>query len=327
MPKQFHNLTEASTMIQATAARLEGIPDLAAPMVVANTAHVAEVERQLTEIGMAPQLIVAEPQGRNTAPAVALAALLVDPDDVLVVLPADHVVEDRDAFIDALGVAIDHARSGALVTFGIVPAYPATGYGYIRAAGEGRVEPVVEFVEKPDLMTAERYVASGLFRWNSGMFVFPVGLLIQEMEVHCPSVLEGVRRALDTAQRDGSVLRPGDDFSHVPSISIDHALMEHTDRAVVVALDAGWTDVGSWDALWELESGDDERNVVIGDALLHDVAGSLVRAESRTVAVIGLSDIVVIETDDAVLVAHMSRVQEVKSIVERLRAEGRTELT
>jgi mannose-1-phosphate guanylyltransferase/mannose-6-phosphate isomerase len=272
-------------------------------------------------------MVIAEPEGRNTAPAVALAALTADADDTLVVFPADHVVEDRAAFVETLEVAIEHARRGHLVTFGIVPSHPATGYGYIRASGDGQVEDVEEFVEKPDSATAERYVASGLYRWNSGMFVFPVALLLDEMEEHCPEVLAGVRQALADAHRDEVFVYPGKAFAQVPSISIDHALMEHTERAAVVALDAGWTDVGSWDALWDLEEKDSDMNVLGGDVLVHDTSGSLIRAESRTVAVVGLSDVAVIETEDAVLVARMSRVQDVKEIVEKLRDEGRNDLT
>jgi mannose-1-phosphate guanylyltransferase/mannose-6-phosphate isomerase len=326
-PKQFHKLGGDRTMIQATVQRLDGLAGFSGPLVVASISHVDEIRRQLQEVDREPSLVIGEPEGRNTAAAIAVAALSVDPDDVLVVLPADHVIDDVEAFHQALEVAIGAAASDRLVTFGVVPTRPATGYGYIRASGSGRIETVEEFVEKPDLETARRYVASDGYRWNSGMFVFPVAALIEEMERFCPAILDGVRHALGASEVIDGVVLLSDDFSAVTAVSIDHAVMEHTDRATVVSLDAGWNDVGSWDALWEIGRKDSRANVVEGDAVLHDVTGSYVRAENRTVAVIGLSDVVVVETEDAVLVAPRERAEEVKALVDGLGESGRPHLT
>lgn len=326
-PKQFHRFSGDSTMIQATARRLDGLAGASAPVVVASTIHVDEIRRQLVEVDHAPRLIIGEPEGRNTAAAVALAAASVEGDDVLIVLPADHIITDVAAFRSALDVAVEAADTGRLVTFGIIPTRPATGYGYIRASGSGTVETVEEFVEKPDLATARRYVASGAYRWNSGMFVFPVAALIGEMERFCPDILDAVRELIAASPVEDGVMRLIDEFSQVRSLSIDHAVMEHTDRATVVALDAGWTDVGSWDAIWEIGSKDPDGNVVEGDVVLKDVTGSYIRGETRSVAVIGMTDVVVVETEDAVLVAPRDRVEEVKALVDDLASGGRPHLT
>lgn len=326
-PKQLKRVVGDVTMIQATVRRLDGVADIEPPIVVAGEAHVTEIRSQLTTSGRQPRLTFAEPVGRNTAPAVALAAGACSPEDLMVVLPSDHVITDEPAFRSALELALAAAGTGRLVTFGVVPTRPATGYGYIRASGPGAVESVVEFVEKPDSETAERYVASGAYLWNSGMFVFPVGLLLDEMHRFCPDVIEAVRSAVETGTEEGGVVRPSECFADVRSVSIDNAVMEHTDRATVVGLDAGWTDVGSWDAVWEVETKDTDGNVIEGDAVTHEVIDSLVRAESRAVAVIGLSGVVVVETEDAVLVVSKDRSQDVKAIVERLNAEGRSDLT
>ncbi len=314
-------------MIQATVRRLDGLPAVSAPLVVASAAHIEEIRRQLVDVDHPPRLIIGEPEGRNTAAAVAVAALSVDPADTLIVLPADHVITDVAAFRAALDVAVDAARTGRLVTFGIIPTRPATGYGYIRASGTGTVETVEEFVEKPDLDTARRYVASGAYRWNSGMFVFPVAALIDEMKRFCPDILDDVREVIEASPPEDGIVRLIDDFARVRSLSIDHAVMEHTDRATVVALHAGWTDVGSWDAIWEIGSKDPDGNVVVGDVVLKDVTGSYIRGETRNVAVIGMSDVVVVETEDAVLVAPRDRVEEVKALVDDLASGGRPHLT
>ena len=318
-PKQLQPLIGTRTMIQSTAVRMTGL-DAEPPFVVCGAGHVEEIVAQLADVDHRPQLVLAEPVGRNTAPAVALAALAAPPEAVLVVLPSDHVVRDQEAFRVAVGQAVEAARTGRLVTFGIVPDRPETGYGYIEVASDagGPVLTVESFVEKPDLETASRFVAGGRHVWNSGMFAFTAASAIAAFERHAPAILDLVRAALDEGRREDGIIAPGDRFGEVPSISFDHAVMENTDRAVVVPLSAGWSDVGSWDALWEVGTSDGDGNVVRGDAILLDVHRSLVRADSRTVAVVGVDDIVVVETEDAVLVVAKSRSQDVKTVFERL---------
>jgi mannose-1-phosphate guanylyltransferase/mannose-6-phosphate isomerase len=310
-------------MIQATAARVQGLAELAAPVVVCGEQHGDAVRSQLAEIGIDPHVIIREPVGRNTAPAVLLAALATQPDDILLVLPADHVVVEVEAFRSAVDRAREAAESGALVTFGVVPSRPETGYGYIRATGDGDIRPVEAFVEKPDLETARRYAADGRYLWNSGMFAFRSDVVIEEIQRFAPRVYKAVTNSVGGTVEGGDVT-PGEEFDLSPSISFDHAVMERTDRAVVIPLDVGWSDVGSWATLWEIEDKDDNENVVRGDAVVHDVHRSYVRADGRLVAVIGLDDVVVVDTGDAVLVAARDRVQDVKAIVEHL--AGRPEL-
>lgn len=310
-------------MIQATAERVRGLADLGDPVVVCGEQHGDAIRSQLAEIGIHPQVVIREPVGRNTAPAVLLAALAAEPDDILLVLPADHVVVDVEAFRAVVDQARDVANRGALVTFGVVPTRPETGYGYIRTTRDGVDRPVQAFVEKPDLETAKRYVADGLHLWNSGMFAFRANVVIEEIHRFAPRVHAAVLASLEGTVESGDV-RPGAAFDQSPSISFDHAVMERTDRAVVVALDVGWSDVGSWATLWDIEDKDAGNNVVRGDAVVLDVHGSYVRADGRLVAVIGLDDVVVVDTGDAVLVAARDRVQDVKAIVEHL--AGRPEL-
>jgi mannose-1-phosphate guanylyltransferase/mannose-6-phosphate isomerase len=322
-PKQLQRMLGDSTMIQATAERVAGIPDLGDPVVVCGEQHGDAIRAQLAEIGISPRVIIREPVGRNTAPAVLLAALACEPDDVLLVLPADHVVIDVDRFRSVIEVARRTAADGALVTFGVVPTRAETGYGYIRTTGDGEVRPVDAFVEKPDLESARRYVADGRHFWNSGMFVFRADVVIHEIERYAPLVYSVVSQSVGGTVGGGDV-RPAAVFDQSPSISFDHAVMERTDRAVVIGLDVGWSDVGSWATLWEIEEKDGNGNVVRGDAVVHDVHGSYVRSDGRLVAVIGLDDLVVVDTGDAVLVAARDRVQDVKAIVEHL--AGRPEL-
>jgi mannose-1-phosphate guanylyltransferase/mannose-6-phosphate isomerase len=311
-------------MIQATAERLEGMASVAAPVVVCGERHVEAISEQLAEIADPPRVLVAEPVGRNTAPAIALAAELVEPDSVLLVLPADHVVADVAAFRDTVQAVLPAVQAGSLVTFGVVPTSAETGYGYIRMGrGSGPVRPVKAFVEKPRREVAEAYVSSGEYVWNSGMFAFRADAVLEELERYEPDILVPVRAALEGRERSG-VVRPGMEFAHAPSISFDYAVMERTDQAVVAPLDAGWSDVGSWATLWELDEKDDAGNVIKGDAVVVDAVRSYVRADSRLVAVVGLADVVVVDTGDAVLVAARDRVQDVKEVVERLR--GRSEI-
>jgi mannose-1-phosphate guanylyltransferase/mannose-6-phosphate isomerase len=294
-------------------------------VVVCGARHVHPILRQLADVGVFPRLMVSEPVGRNTAPAVALAASLVDPDEMLLVLPADHVVTDVQEFRQVVATAIEPVAAGALVTFGITPRSPETGYGYIEV-GEitGGVHPVASFVEKPDRATAERYLASGRYLWNSGMFAFRAGVVLDQLRLHAPAVMDAVAAALAEVTSPGEVVVPGPTFDHAPSISLDHAVMERTDRAVVIPFAGGWSDVGSWSTLWELDAKDEHGNVVRGDAVVLDVNRSYVRADGRLVVVIGLDDVVVVDTGDAVLVARRDRVQDVRAVVERL--AGRPEV-
>ena len=330
-PKQLLRLVAERTMLQETVARTEGLPGLAPPIVVCNENHRFMVAEQLRELGTAPQAIVLEPQGRNTAPAAAIAALLVsggaDADPVLLVLPADHVITDVPAFQAAVAVGRVAAESGSLVTFGVVPDRAETGYGYIRrGAGPGPAFSVAKFVEKPDSATARGYVESGEYYWNSGMFMFRASAYLAELGRYAPAMLAACRAALAAAGRDLDFLRlPAQEFASCPSDSIDYAVMERTDRAVVVPLAAGWSDVGSWAALADALPRDAEGNVTAGDVLTEDSSGCYLHSTSRLVAAVGLRDHVVVETKDAVLVAPRDRVQDVKELVAELKARGRYE--
>jgi mannose-1-phosphate guanylyltransferase / mannose-6-phosphate isomerase len=330
-PKQLLRLVAERTMLQETVARTEGLPGLAPPIVVCNENHRFMVAEQLRELGTAPQAIVLEPQGRNTAPAAAIAALLVsggaDADPVLLVLPADHVITDVPAFQAAVAVGRVAAESGSLVTFGVVPDRAETGYGYIRRdAGPGPAFSVAKFVEKPDSATARGYVESGEYYWNSGMFMFRASAYLAELGRYAPAMLAACRAALAAAGRDLDFLRlPAQEFASCPSDSIDYAVMEKTDRAVVVPLAAGWSDVGSWAALADALPRDAEGNVTAGDVLTEDSSGCYLHSTSRLVAAVGLRDHVVVETKDAVLVAPRDRVQDVKELVAELKARGRYE--
>ncbi len=334
LPKQLLPLVADKTMLQDTALRVTNWPGLMAPLVVCGNDHRFMVAEQLREVGITPLGILLEPVGRNTAPAVAAAAhhlQQIDPDAVMLVLPADHVIENAQAFREAVERATRLVAAGELATFGIVPKTPETGYGYIR-----RGEPVAEcsdcynvarFVEKPDAATAEGFVAEGTYYWNSGMFMFGAARYLQELEEH----RAGHRRCCRTRPctpryRDLDFCRLDETaFSACPSDSIDYAVMEHTRDAAVVPADIGWNDVGSWSALWETQPKDANGNAQRGDVYLDGVKNSLVRAESRIVAVVGLEDIVVVETQDAVLVASKSQVQRVKQVVEHLKSKERTE--
>ena len=333
-PKQLLALTGQRTMIQQTALRLQGL-SAAAPVVVCNEAHRFLVAEQLREIGVSPQALVLEPVGRNTAPAIALAAHAAlkaagsDPsvDPLLLVLPADHVIRDVPAFHQAVHAALDAASSGRLVTFGIVPTTPETGYGYIqRGAAEGAVFRIARFIEKPDLERAQRFLAGGEHYWNSGMFLFGARRYLGELERLAPQMARTVAEAFGSAQADLDFTRiDARRFETCPADSIDYAVMEKTRDAVVVPLAAGWSDVGSWAALHEASSADANGNVARGDVIVEDSSGCYLYSESRLVAAVGLADHVVVETKDAVLVAPKDRVQDVKKLVFRLKEGGRYE--
>lgn len=332
LPKQLLPLTGQRTMLQVTASRTVGLSGVRAALVVCNESHRFLVAEQLRAIDRAPADIILEPVGRNTAPAVAAAALRAledDPDAVLLVQPADHVIADETRFRAAAELGREAAAEGALVTFGIAPARAETGYGYIQAgASEQPAAPVLRFVEKPDAATAQQYVESGEYYWNSGMFLFRAERYLAELERYRPDILAAVRQAYQAADRDLDFLRlDAQAFAASPSDSIDYAVMERTDAARVVALDAGWSDVGAWDALHDIGLRDDSGNVMSGDVIAEDAEGCYLRAESRLLAVTGLRDHLVVETADAVLVAPRSNAQHVKTLVERLRTAGRAEAT
>ncbi len=326
-PKQFLPLVGEDTMLQATWKRVAQIAG-AAPIVVANQEHRFMAAEQLRECNVTPQALILEPIGRNTAPAIAIAALQAlagGNDALLLVLPSDHVVRDEKAFHDAVAQAAAAADTGKLVTFGIVPTAPETGYGYIKAAKGDGVRPVERFVEKPDLDTARQYVSSGEYFWNSGMFLFKASRYLAELERLQPAILAASRAALEKASRDSDFIRlDADAFAASPNDSIDYAVMEKTADAAVVPLDAGWNDVGSWSALWEVSDKDSNGNAWHGDVIAVDCRNSYAYG-SRLITMVGLDDVVVVETDDAVFVGHKDRVQHVKEIVAQIKRDGRSE--
>jgi mannose-1-phosphate guanylyltransferase/mannose-6-phosphate isomerase len=331
-PKQLLSLIGERTMLQDTALRLKGI-EAAPPVVVCNEAHRFLVAEQLRQVGIEPSAIVLEPVGRNTAPAIALAAHAVlaryagDGDPLLLVLPADHVIRDVKAFQRAVRTALSASEKGRFVTFGIVPSAPETGYGYIRRGEkEGNVHRIAQFVEKPDLARAKQFVSGGDHFWNSGMFLFGARRYLEELGRLAPAIAKACKAAFAHAKADLDFTRIDvKAFEKSPSDSIDYAVMEKTASAVVVPLDAGWSDVGSWAALHDASAADERGNVTRGDVIVEDTADSYLYSESRLVAVVGLKDHVVVETKDAVLVAPKDRVQDVKKLVARLKEQGRYE--
>lgn len=328
-PKQFLPLVSGHTMIQETLLRMNGVADLQPPIAVCNEDHRFMMAEQLWEIGSKPAAIILEPVGKNTAPAVAMAALCAaSEDDILLILPADHVISNTAAFHSAIVQAEQLAQQDLLVTFGIVATEPETGYGYIKAdntqLGDGF--KVAAFVEKPDQATAQRYIEMGGYFWNSGMFAFKAGCFLRELEKFHPQMLKVCREALAAAKVDLDFTRLDKDiFLTCPSDSIDYAVMEKTDKAAVIPLDAGWNDVGSWSALWDVTGKDAVGNAIKGDVLTIDTSNSYIHSSSKLVAVIGVKDLVVVETDDAVMVAAKDRVQDVKAIVDQLKALKRDE--
>lgn len=328
-PKQFLSLAGELTMLQATWKRVAPIA-ARRPLVIANEEHRFVAAEQLQQVGAEPAAIILEPVGRNTAPAIAVAALEATRDGgdaLLLVLPSDHVINNETAFRSAVQAAAAAAEAGKLVTFGIVPTGPETGYGYIKAADGQGLRAVERFVEKPDLGTATRYVSSGQYYWNSGMFLFKASRYLQELERFQPAMLAGSRQAWQQARRDADFTRLDKEaFTAVPSDSIDYAVMEKTADAVVIPLDAGWNDVGSWTALRDVSQQDGDGNAHQGDVIAIDCRNTYAYAQ-RLVALVGLDDVVVVETDDAVLVGKADRMQDVKTVVAQLKAEGRSEAT
>lgn len=333
LPKQFIDLPNMQgTLFQNTLSRLDAVPDIKDPIVVCNDDHRFLVAEQLRQLEKKNCNILLEPMGRNTAPAVALAAMCALQDKVdplLLVLPADHLIQDQAVLQQAIAQAIQLAKQEKLVTFGIVPSVPETGYGYIekgeKLAGlDGYC--VKQFVEKPDQETAQGYSDSGNYFWNSGMFLFSASSYLRELQQHAPDIFESCHQA-------HAKLECGEDFQRIPesvfancrSESIDYAVMEKTTSAVVVPLEAGWSDLGAWDALWEVQDKDEKGNALSGDVLTSDVADSYIQSQSRLVAVAGMRDVVVVETADAVLVTQRSEVQSVKHLVQQLQEHDREE--
>lgn len=333
-PKQYLKLTGDHTLVQQTVLRLRGIPDIAEPIVITNNEQRFLVAEQLRQAAVNPSSIVLEPVGRNTAPAIAVAALVAmqqSPDALLMVLPSDHAIRNTVAFGEAVRAAAHIAADQYLVTFGIVPTEAHTGYGYIRRGADlgydNTAFAVDAFVEKPNAETAEHFLADGGYDWNSGMFMLKASTYMDELRRHEPQIANHAELAFRDAKRDNDFLRlDAEAFSTCPNISVDYAVMEKTERAAVVATrDLGWNDIGSWSALADMSEVDENGNALLGDVLSESVSNSYVRAEHRMVAAIGLDNVVIVETADAVLVANRDMAQDVKKIVERLNASGRQE--
>jgi mannose-1-phosphate guanylyltransferase/mannose-6-phosphate isomerase len=333
-PKQFLNLLGRDSLMQQTVCRVTEDARFASPLLVANEEHRFIIAEQLREINITPRALLLEPVGRNTAPAACVAALELtrdEPDPLMLVMPSDHAIGALDAFFSAVDTAAAAARAGALVSFGIAPERAETGYGYIRRgrpldAVDG-VFAVAEFVEKPGPEQAQVYLASGEYLWNSGIFLFPARLYIDELERLRPDMVEACRRAIAAAQRDCDFVRLAKEpFSACSGDSIDYTVMEHTNRAGVVPVSMGWSDVGSWDALWEMSEKDPLGNSVKGNVMAEDTRNCYLRSEAALVAAIGIEDLVVVATDDAIMVAPRNRTQEVKNLVTRLVRDRRAEV-
>lgn len=333
LPKQLLALVGEHTMLQETVLRALRLPDMAPPTIVCNHEHRFLIAEQLRDIQVTPASILLEPVGRNTAAAIAVAALDIarhSPDAMMLVLPADHVILDDAAFAHAVERASHTAKRGFLTTFGIHAHSPETGYGYIQQGepidGCQYTFTVKAFVEKPDQATARHYIDSGQYSWNSGMFLFSVDALLAELRTLCPDILTACKAALDHAEQDMDFIRlDTQEFTSCPSESIDYAVMEHTQKAAIVPASIGWSDIGAWDALWQIADKDANGNAVRGDVIANDTTNSLIRAESRLVVALGLHDHIIVETPDAVLVAHQSHAQQVKQVVEQLKTRQRTE--
>ena len=329
-PKQYLNLIGETSMLQQTLTRNEALAQTS-PIIVCNEEHRFLVAEQVRQLGLTSPTIILEPEGKNTAPAIALAAIAASASDSevnLLVLPADHYVGKPTALIDAIEKAASAASQGKLVTFGLVPSHPETGYGYIRRGEALAIDVSVleRFVEKPDQPTAEGYIASGDYVWNSGMFMFTAGQFLVSLAKFQPKMAQVCQRAMEQAERDMDFIRPDAEvFTTCPSDSIDYAVMEHTPDGAVVSLDCDWSDIGAWSALWQTGDQDSAGNVTHGDVVLNKTQNSYIRSQSRLVTTTGVSDIVVVETADAVMVADRHSVQDVKDIVNALKASDRSE--
>jgi mannose-1-phosphate guanylyltransferase/mannose-6-phosphate isomerase len=333
LPKQLLPLISKNSMLQETVARLVGLPTLASVTVVCNADHRFMVSEQFTQMQVTPLKIVLEPAGRNTAPAVAVAAMLClreNPEAILLVLPADHLIQDTVAFHQAVKQAERLAEQGHLVTFGILPSGPETCYGYIEQGqpieGFQHANRVSRFVEKPDFATAQEFINAGTFFWNSGMFVLRADRYLEELQRHCPGIFVACQAAVEGGYQDLEFWRlDADAFLSCPSDSVDYAVMEKTDNAVVLAVDVGWNDIGSWSSLWSVGAGNEKGNVMQGDVYAEDCTDCLIRSEHRLVTAIGIRDAIIVETSDAVLVVDKGSAQQVKNMVDSLKAQQRSE--
>lgn len=324
-PKQFLALNDDDTMLQATIKRLENL-GVESTVTICNESHRFFVAEQLREINKLDSIIL-EPVGRNTAPAIALAALMNDKDPLLLVLAADHVIQDETGFKKALKKAIPLAKAGKLVTFGIVPSEPHAGYGYIKKGDEDNGGYVVDkFIEKPSSQVAQEYLDSGDYLWNSGMFLFKANAYLIELQKFRPDIFDVCKKSMDEVKLDLDFIRINEEkFIECPSVSVDYAVMEKTAVAVVVPMDAGWSDIGSWTSLWDVSKKDKNGNVSQGDVILHCTNNSFVRTDGKLVATIGIDDLIVVSTKDAIMVAHKDSVQDAKIIVQKLKDDKRTE--
>lgn len=330
-PKQLLPLVDERSMIRATIDRVAGIGSAQRPIIVTNRDHADAISYEMVTAGYPDAALILEPVGRNTAPAIAVAAheAMADGDPLLLILPSDHTIEDVDAFQEAVRLAAGAANSGYLVTFGITPSRPETGYGYIRVGSEitSGVRRVVEFKEKPEAATAAAYIESGDYLWNSGMFLIKASRYLEELATHAPDIAAASASAYGAATRDGDrILLDEEIFGGCRSDSIDFAVMEQTSMAAVVPTDPGWNDVGSWASVWDIADKDAQGNVLIGDVITVRTSGSYVRSANRLVAVVGVEDIIVVDTPDALLVVSKDSAQDVKEIVDMLRADDRAEL-
>ncbi|EMI4429222.1 mannose-1-phosphate guanylyltransferase/mannose-6-phosphate isomerase [Providencia rettgeri] len=329
-PKQFISLTSKKTMLQETVARLKTLQHQP-PVFICNEEHRFIVAEQLRQENVKHNGIILEPVGRNTAPAIALAAIRAlqnGNDPLLLVLAADHVIQDQTAFTHTIERAIEPAERGALITFGIIPTVPETGYGYIKRGGpvNDTTYKVERFVEKPDFATAEKYLSSGKYLWNSGMFLFKASCYLNELKKHCPDILKICEQAIHSSQNDLDFIRIQQDiFSACPDNSIDYAVMEKANNVQVVPMDAGWSDVGSFSSLWDIPPKDTQSNVIIGDVLTESTTNSYIYSQNKLVSTVGIDNLVIIETKDAVLVANKNEVQNVKNIVNKLKKLDRSE--
>jgi mannose-1-phosphate guanylyltransferase/mannose-6-phosphate isomerase len=330
-PKQYLPLAGDNTMLQETILRLDGLDNLADPIIVCNADHRFLVAEQCQQIGIKDPAILLEPVGRNTAPAIAAAALQslkYSDDSTLLVLSADHVIQDVEAFHQAINIAGNQAQEGKLAIFGIVPTEANTGYGYIKSSKESGngAHKVEEFVEKPDLKAAQTYLEQGNYLWNSGMFMFKADVLIDELTTYSSDIVNSVNNAINNATQDLDFIRLDKQaFESSPSDSIDYALMEKSDNVVVVPLDAQWNDIGAWSALYAIGTKDSQGNVIKGDVITQGTTNTYINADHHMVAAIGVDNLIIIDTPDATFIATQDKAQEVKSIVESLQASGRCE--
>ena len=335
-PKQLISLVDHHTMLQNTILRLEGLDGAQKPIVICNDEYRFMVAEQLRQINIEAESIILEPVGRNTAPALAVAAIRAmktGDDPVLLILPADHHIQLTAEFQRVLESGHAYAQAGRMITFGIVPDKPETGYGYIKggdplppSGGDATAVSIAAFVEKPDLATARRYVASNAYCWNSGMFMFKASQVVKELDRFVPDIVAACREAIDKGRSDLDFFRLDKAaFAACPSDSIDYAVMEKTDSGAMLPMAAGWNDLGSWEALWQVGEKDDLDNVVKGDVVLHDVGDSYLHAEHRLIAAVGLKDHIVVETSDAVMISPRNRVQDVKGLVDQLKSQNREE--